>query len=99
MKPVATRVKAIAPSPTVRLGILANELRAQGKDVVNLSVGEPDFPTPAHVVVAAQKAMDDIAMTKQAVAAGDLLDIEVADHVILAHGRFASMKTLKVGFS
>jgi len=64
MKPVATRVKAIAPSPTVRLGILANELRAQGKDVVNLSVGEPDFPTPAHVVVAAQKAMDDIAMTK-----------------------------------
>ncbi len=64
MKHVASRVKAIQPSPTVRLGNLAKELQAQGKDVVNLSIGEPDFPTPAHIVEAGQRALTDIAMTK-----------------------------------
>ncbi len=64
MKPVSSRVKAIAPSPTVRLGNLANELKAQGKDVINLGIGEPDFPTPAHVVEAGQKAMLEVPMTK-----------------------------------
>ncbi len=64
MKPVASRVKAIAPSPTVRLGNLAKELQAQGKDVVNLGIGEPDFPTPAHIVAAGQKALSDVPMTK-----------------------------------
>src|SRR3989337_2375246 len=64
MKPVASRVKAIGASPTVRLGILANELRAKGQDVVNLGVGEPDVPTPTHIVEAGQKAMAEIGMTK-----------------------------------
>ena len=64
MKPVASRVKAIGASPTVRLGILANELRAKGQDVINLGVGEPDFPTPAHIIAAGQKAMAEIGMTK-----------------------------------
>src|SRR3990170_4098294 len=64
MRPVASRVKAIAPSPTVRLGSLANELKAQGKDVINLGIGEPDFPTPAHIVEAGQKAMTEVPMTK-----------------------------------
>ncbi|MBI4570389.1 MAG: DNA repair protein RadC [Chloroflexi bacterium] len=42
---------------------------------------------------------EDIAMTKQAIEAGALLDVDVLDHVILAQGRFVSMKTLKVAFS
>jgi len=58
MKPVASRVKAIQPSPTVRLGTLAKELQAKGERVENLSIGEPDFPTPAHIVDAAKKALD-----------------------------------------
>ena len=37
----------------------SSELRAQGVDVINLSVGEPDFPTPAHIKAAAVKAIDD----------------------------------------
>ncbi len=41
---------------------------------------------------------EDIAMTRQAIEAGKLLDVDVLDHVILAHGRFESMKTLKVAF-
>ena len=54
----ATRVRAIAPSPTVRLGNLVGELRAKGEDIVSLSVGEPDFPTPQHIVEGAKKALD-----------------------------------------
>src|SRR5213594_2289407 len=56
MKPVASRVKAIQPSPTVRLGTLAMDLQAKGELVENLSIGEPDFPTPAHI--------DEAPMTK-----------------------------------
>jgi DNA repair protein RadC len=41
---------------------------------------------------------EDIAMTKEAIQAGELLDVDVLDHVILAHGRFESMKTAKVAF-
>src|SRR2546428_2563144 len=64
MKPVASRVKAIQPSPTVRLGTLARELQAKGERVENLSIGEPDFPTPAHIIEAAKRALDDVLMTK-----------------------------------
>ncbi|TLZ59981.1 MAG: pyridoxal phosphate-dependent aminotransferase [Methanobacteriota archaeon] len=64
MKPVASRVKAIQPSPTVRLGTLAKELQAKGERVENLSIGEPDFPTPAHIIEAAKRALDDVPMTK-----------------------------------
>jgi DNA repair protein RadC len=41
---------------------------------------------------------EDIAMTKQTIEAGDLLDIDVLDHIILAHGRFESIRTKKVAF-
>lgn len=63
MKPVASRLKPITPSPTVRLGALVNELRRKGEDVISFSVGEPDFLTPPHVVDAAQRALDE-GMTK-----------------------------------
>jgi aspartate aminotransferase len=64
MKPVASRVKGIQPSPTVRLGTVTKELQAKGERVENLSIGEPDFPTPAHIVEAAKRALDDVPMTK-----------------------------------
>jgi len=63
MRPVASRLKPIQPSPTVRLAAVVSELKRRGEDVVSFSVGEPDFPTPAHVVDAAKKALDD-GMTK-----------------------------------
>ena len=59
MKPVAARLKPIGPSATVRLGALVNEMRRRGEDVVSFSVGEPDFPTPKHIVNAAKKALDE----------------------------------------
>lgn len=49
----------IKPSATLAMNTKAQELKAQGKAVVSLAVGEPDFPTPAHVKDAAKKALDD----------------------------------------
>ncbi len=59
MKPVASRLKPIGQSPTVRLGALVNEMKRRGEDVISFSVGEPDFPTPQHIVDAAKKALDE----------------------------------------
>jgi len=55
----AKRVTSVEPSPTVRLGNLVAEMTARGEEVLSLSVGEPDFPTPPHIVEAAKKALDD----------------------------------------
>jgi aspartate aminotransferase len=54
----AARVGRVEPSATLAISNLASELEAQGKDVVDLSVGEPDFPTPDNVVQAGKDAMD-----------------------------------------
>ena len=52
------RVNRIALSPTLRIGAKAGQMRAQGLDVVDFSVGEPDFPTPEPVKRAAKAAID-----------------------------------------
>lgn len=55
---LAQRVGRIKPSPTLAVTAKAAELKAQGKDVLSLGAGEPDFDTPAHIKAAAQAAMD-----------------------------------------
>lgn len=55
---LAKRVKSLKPSPTLSLSAKAAELKAQGRDVISLGVGEPDFDTPAHIRDAAKAAMD-----------------------------------------
>ena len=55
----AKRVLSIEPSPTVRISDLIAESQGQGKKILSLAIGEPDFPTPAHIVEAAKKALDD----------------------------------------
>ena len=55
----ADRIKRIQPSTTLAMTSKAAELRAKGKNVINLSVGEPDFPTPANIQEAAFKAIKD----------------------------------------
>ena len=54
----ADRVGRVEPSATLAISNLSSELQAEGKDVVDLSVGEPDFPTPENIVQAAKDAMD-----------------------------------------
>ncbi|HWY25176.1 MAG TPA: pyridoxal phosphate-dependent aminotransferase, partial [Nevskia sp.] len=56
---LAERVSRIKPSPTLAVTAKAAELKAQGKDVLSLGAGEPDFDTPAHVKAAAEKAIRD----------------------------------------
>ncbi len=56
---VASRLSLIKPSPTIAVTQKARDLKAEGKDVIGLGAGEPDFDTPAHIIEAAKKAMDD----------------------------------------
>ncbi len=53
------RVLSLAESQTIGMSKRSRELSAQGVDVINLSLGEPDFVTPAHICAAAKKAIDD----------------------------------------
>ncbi|MHB9144632.1 MAG: pyridoxal phosphate-dependent aminotransferase [Symbiobacteriia bacterium] len=54
---LSTRVRAISPSPTLAIDSLTKQMQREGKDVINLSVGEPDFDTPEHIKQAAAQAM------------------------------------------
>ncbi|ERG96655.1 pyridoxal phosphate-dependent aminotransferase [Haloquadratum walsbyi] len=54
----ASRVERVEPSATLAISNKASELEANGVDVVDLSVGEPDFPTPQNIVEAGKDAMD-----------------------------------------
>ncbi|MEW6678208.1 MAG: pyridoxal phosphate-dependent aminotransferase [Pseudomonadota bacterium] len=46
---LSNRVRSIKPSPTLAVAAKANKMRAEGKDIINLGVGEPDFDTPLHI--------------------------------------------------
>ena len=59
MSQVSERLAALSPSETLAMSQKSNELKAQGIDVINLSVGEPDFFTPDFIKDAAKKAIDD----------------------------------------
>lgn len=59
MNELSARLNRLAPSATLLMSQRSNELKAAGVDVVNLSVGEPDFNTPEHIKEAAKKAIDD----------------------------------------
>jgi len=56
---LADRVHKVQPSFTLQMATVAAEMRAEGLDVINFSVGEPDFNTPPHIIRAGQKAMDE----------------------------------------
>ncbi len=55
---ISQALARIAPSRTTAMTDRAIELRAQGRDIISLSVGEPDFATPPHVLAAAHAALD-----------------------------------------
>ncbi len=68
---LASRLAAIKPSPTIAINTLSQELKAQGRDVIGLAAGEPDFDTPQHIKDAATRAMAE-GKTKYAPPAGIL---------------------------
>ncbi len=55
--PVSRRVQRVKPSPTLAVTARAARLKAQGKDVIGLGAGEPDFDTPAHIAEAGIQAI------------------------------------------
>ena len=59
MAQLSNRLNRLAPSATLVMSQKSSEMKAQGIDVINLSVGEPDFNTPDHIKEAAKKAIDD----------------------------------------
>ena len=59
MNPLSDRINNLAVSQTLAMAALARELKAQGKDIISLSLGEPDFNTPEFIKEAAKKAIDE----------------------------------------
>lgn len=59
MTHISELIQSLSPSATLAMSQKSNELKAQGVDVINLSVGEPDFNTPEHIKEAAKRAIDE----------------------------------------
>lgn len=59
MNPLSDRINNLSTSQTLAMAALARELKAQGKDIISLSLGEPDFNTPDFVKEAAKRAIDE----------------------------------------
>lgn len=59
MQNLSDRLNRLAPSATLAMSQKSSELKAQGVDVINMSVGEPDFNTPDHIKAAAVKAIEE----------------------------------------
>src|SRR6056297_1729803 len=104
----ADRVTRVEPSATLAISALASELDAEGADVVDLSVGEPDFPTPENVVEAGKAAMDaghtgytssnGIRELREAIAEklqGDGLDYEAGNVIVTPGGKQALYETVQ----
>jgi aspartate aminotransferase len=97
---LARRIVEMEESPTLAVDARAKALRAAGEHVIGFGAGEPDFPTPAHIVAAAQRAAEDPAnhrytptpglpALRQAIAAKTLRDTGLdvaADQVMVCNG-------------
>jgi aspartate aminotransferase len=59
MAQLSNRLQRLAPSATLAMSQKSAEMKAQGIDVINMSVGEPDFNTPDHIKEAAKRAVDE----------------------------------------
>lgn len=59
MTHISELIQSLSPSATLAMSQKSSELKAQGVDVINLSVGEPDFNTPGHIKEAAKRAIDE----------------------------------------
>lgn len=57
MEVLSHRINRLAESETLQMAKLSRELRSKGFDIIDLSLGEPDFQTPAHICEAAKKLL------------------------------------------
>ncbi|WP_435185185.1 pyridoxal phosphate-dependent aminotransferase [Halobellus sp. EA9] len=104
----ADRVEQVEPSATLAISNKASELEAEGVDVVDLSVGEPDFPTPENIVSAGQEAMaaghtgytpsNGIPELREAIASklrDDGIDAESGEVIVTPGGKQALFETFQ----
>ena len=77
---LAERMSRVSASPTLKVLLEADKMKAQGLDVVDFGAGEPDFDTPAHIKAAGRAAID-AGFTKYTPAAGTL----ELKHAIIRH--------------
>ena len=59
MRAISARARRLPPSTTLKMTQMARDLQKQGKDIISLSIGEPDFRTPQPIIDAAKRALDD----------------------------------------
>ena len=84
---ISRRVQAVAESATMAIDSRAKAMRAAGDDVIGFGAGEPDFPTPDHIVEAAQAACADLASHRYTPAAGQpALRSAIADKTLRDSG-------------
>ncbi len=79
MVALSQTIQRVPPSPTMAAAAKANQLKAQGKDIISFTVGEPDFDTPKHVKDAALEAMNK-GLTRYTVPEGTVGLREVISH-------------------
>src|SRR5215470_7949184 len=77
MEFLSQRIQQLGESETLQMAKLSRELRSKGHDIIDLSLGEPDFQTPLYIREAAKKAIDD-GFTKYPPVAG-YLDLRQAN--------------------
>jgi len=89
--------QSIAPSVTLKLNAIVAEMRDRGEDVISLSVGEPDFQTPAHIREAGKRAIDD-GKTKYTAASGlPALRSAIAHYLLTEKGLRYTREEIIVG--
>ncbi|KAF0187665.1 MAG: aspartate [Desulfobulbaceae bacterium] len=93
---LANRVTNIKPSPTLAVNAKAKALKAAGADILNFSVGEPDFDTPPHVCAAGKKAIDEGFTRYTAVPGMPELREAVSQHLLREQGLSYSMDEIQI---
>lgn len=86
MPTLSNRLLSLSPSATFAMSAKSAELKSQGVDVVNMSVGEPDFHTPDHIKDAAKKAIDDNWTTYSPVAGYPALRQAICNKLLKENG-------------
>ena len=82
---ISQRIENIKESATLSINAKAQELKANGVNIISLAVGEPDFPTPKHIIDAAKKALDNGETKYTPVAGTALLRKSIANHYSKKH--------------
>ena len=97
MSIISQRIERLSPSATLAMSQKSAELKAKGVDVINMSVGEPDFNTPEHIKEAAKRAIDENFSRYTPVAGYLSLRQAVCDKLLRENGISFSPEQIVVG--